>query len=73
MTDAKQANLPPISHNWVDGRGVPTIQFGQFMAAIDANVVGPLVSAANDADAAKAKVPINALYEASGVVRIRKV
>jgi hypothetical protein len=47
------------------------IAFSQWASAIAANNIGPLISAANDAAAAKAGVPVNGLYEASGTVRIR--
>ena len=73
MAQNKLANLPPISNQWVDSRGVPTLAFAQFMSALAANTLGPLPSAANDAAAAAAGVPINGLYQASGVVRIRLV
>lgn len=71
MTANRKANLPPVSAPWADGRGVPSIPFGQWAAAIAANIIGPLPAAANDAAAANAGVPINGLYQASGVVRIR--
>ena len=69
----RTANLPPASNPWVDGKGVPTIPFAQFLSAIDSNVLAPLVSAANDTAAAKAGVPINGLYQNAGAVRIRLV
>jgi hypothetical protein len=67
----KLAPLPPVSVPWVDAQGRPTLAFTQFMTAFAANNIGPLPSAANDAAAAKAGVPVNGLYQASGVVRIR--
>lgn len=67
----KLANLPPISNQWVDKNGVPTQAFAQFMSALAANTLGPFPSAVNDAAAAKIGVPVNGLYQASGVVRIR--
>jgi hypothetical protein len=67
----KLANLPPISNSWIDSQGRPTQAFAQFMSALAANTLGPLPSAANDAAAAKVGVPVNGLYQASGVVRIR--
>lgn len=67
----KLAPLLPTSQPIVDGRGVATIPFAQFLSALAANNIGPLTSAANDTAAAKAGVPVNGLYEASGVVRVR--
>lgn len=69
---SKLAVLPPSSIPWVDKDGRPTPAFIQFMTAIASNNIGPLISAANDAAAAAANVPIGGLYEASGTVRIRK-
>ena len=68
---AKLGPLPPTSQPIVDARGVPTLAFGQFLAALAANNLGPLTSAANDAAAAKAGVPINGLYQNAGAVRVR--
>lgn len=70
---SKRAPLPQASIPWVDGQGRPTQAFYQFVTAIAANNIGPLVSAANDAAADKAGVPVNGLYQASGTVRIRLV
>lgn len=69
---AKLAPLPQASLSWVDAQGKPTQAFYLFMAAQAANNVGPFVSAANDAAAQKAGVPLNGLYENGGGVRIRK-
>jgi hypothetical protein len=71
MATSKLAPLPQASIPWVDQQGRPTQPLRQFMTALAAGNIGPLVSAANDAAAAKAGVPINGLYEASGAVRIR--
>ena len=71
MTVAKLAVLPQATTAWVDAQGRPTLAFLQFMLALAANNIGPLPSAANDAAAAKAGVPVNGLYHASGVVHIR--
>ena len=68
---AKLAPLPQSSFPWVDQQGRPMQGFYQFMTALAVNNIGPLASAANDAAAAKAGVPINGLYESSGTVRIR--
>ena len=65
------AILPQASFPWVDKEGRPTQAFWRFMSAIAANNIGPLTSAANDAAAAAAGVPINGLYQNSGAVRIR--
>ncbi len=68
---AKLAVLPTPSLPWIDKEGRPTLALIQFMTAIAAGNIGPLVSAANDAAAAAAKVPVNGLYQSSGAVRIR--
>jgi hypothetical protein len=68
---AKLAPLPQVSIPWIENQGRPTQAFFQFMTAIAANNIGPLVSAANDTAAEKAGVPINGLYQSSGAVRIR--
>ena len=68
---AKLAPLPQVTTPWVDAQGRPTIAFMQFMQAQAANTIGPLTAAADDASAAKAGVPVNGLYQASGVVRVR--
>lgn len=72
MTARKFAPLPPINVPWVDGQGRPMDSFRNYMVALAAGNLGPLASAANDAEAKAAGVPVNGLYEASGVVRIRK-
>ncbi len=69
----KLAVLPIVTTPWVDAQGRPTIGFFQFMQAVAANNIGPLASAANDAAAASAGVPVNGLYENGGQVFIRKV
>jgi hypothetical protein len=67
----KLSVLPSSALPWVDGQGRPTTQMIQFMTAIAASNIGPLTSAANDAAAAKAGVPVNGLYQSSGAVKIR--
>ena len=67
----KLAQLPPITIPWVDESGTPTTQFGPFMVLFAGGNIGPLVSAANDAAAAKAGVSIGQLYQDNGSVRIR--
>ena len=71
MATSKLAPLPQASIPWVDQMGRPNQAFYQFMKALAAGNIGPLLAAANDAEAAKAGVPINGLYESSGSVRIR--
>jgi hypothetical protein len=71
MASAKLATLPSSALPWVDQQGRPTLPLIQFMTAIAANNIGPLTSAANDAAAAKAGVPVNGLYESAGAVKIR--
>jgi hypothetical protein len=68
---ARLAVLPQPSLPWVDSKGRPTQSLISFMTALAAANIGPLVSATNDAAAKTAGVPVNGLYEASGVVRIR--
>lgn len=67
----KLSVLPSSALPWVDQTGRPTTSFIQAMTALFANNIGPLTSAANDAAAAKAGVPVNGLYESSGAVKIR--
>lgn len=71
MSAPKLAVLPSPSIPWVNQQGQPTQALIQFMTALAAGNIGPLVSAANDAAAAKAGVPVNGLYQSSGAVRIR--
>ena len=67
----KRAVLPPTNQPWVDAQGRPTQAFVTFMTALAQNNIGPFPSAANDAAAAKAGVPIGALYQNNGSVQIR--
>lgn len=69
---SKLAPLPSSAMPWVDSQGRPTIDFAQFMRAVSVGNVGPFVTAANDAAAAKAGIPINGLYENNGVLQVRK-
>jgi hypothetical protein len=71
MAAAKLAPLPQASIPWVDSQGRPTQAFYRFMAALAANNTGPYVSAANDAAAASAGVPLNGVYD-DGHLRPRK-
>jgi hypothetical protein len=67
----RQSVLPPTSQPWMNQDLTPADMFRNFMVTFAALNVGPLVSASDDAHAAKAGVPINTLYQAAGVVRIR--
>jgi hypothetical protein len=71
MASPKLSVLPPSSTPWVYPTGQPTPAMIQFMTALAASNIGPLISAANDAAANKAGVPINGLYQSAGAVRIR--
>ena len=65
--------LPSSALPIVNQTGSPTNSFIQFLTALAAGNIGPLTSAANDAAAAKAGVPVNGLYESAGAVRIRLI
>jgi hypothetical protein len=74
------APLPPLTARWVESAGVPSQIWRQYLLSVDpllralaVNKVGPLVSAATDAAAATAGVPIGGLYHNAGAVRIRLV
>lgn len=71
MAAPKLAVLPSSALPWVDQQGRPTLPLIQFMTALASSNIGPLTSAANDAAAAKAGVPVNGLYETGGAVKIR--
>lgn len=72
MAAPRLAVMPLPSMPWVDDKGRPTFAFLQFMQAMATHNVGPFVSADSDADAAKAGVSINSLYEKNGVLQVRK-
>ena len=68
--------LPPLNFAWFDpATGIPTQQFGQWVAAVDrilrAGQFGTLINAANDAAAAKAGVAVGGLYRLTNSVQIR--
>jgi hypothetical protein len=72
--------LPPVTARWVNEDGSPSQVWRQYLNSVDALLralagasIGPLTSAASDAAAATAGVPIGGLYQASGTVRIRLV
>lgn len=71
MSAPRLATLPSPAVAWIDQQGRPTLPLIQFMTALAAGNIGPLIAAANDAAAAKAGVPVNGLYESSGAVKIR--
>jgi hypothetical protein len=72
MAAAKKAVLPPASIPWINTKdGTPTDAFRNFMTALGSLNIGPLTKAANDGAAAQAGVPVNGLYHADGVVRVR--
>ena len=70
--------LPPPALGWFDPRtGRPTDVFRDWVVAVDrifrGGLLGTLVSAANDAAAAAAGVPLNGLYRNGSAVQIRVV
>jgi len=71
MTQSRFAPLPSPSLPWVDKDGRPYRPLVSFLRAFSVGNIGPLVSAANDVEAAKAGVPINGIYQANGSVKIR--
>ncbi len=73
MAGKKVAQLPSPVLPWVNSSGHPSQSFMQFMQLFAAGNLGPLVSAPDDATAAKNGVSIGQIYESSGTVRIRKV
>jgi hypothetical protein len=74
VATARLAVLPPAALPWIDVKGVygyPTQAFAQFMTAFSVGNIGPLVSATDDAAAAKAGVPVNGIYQSNGTVKVR--
>ena len=72
--------LPPLTAAWVDSNGSPTQVWRNYLLSVDKLLqglagakVGPIPSAANDAAAAAAGVPIGGLYQTSGTVKVRLV
>ena len=72
--------LPPLTAAWVDSSGSPTQVWRNYLLSVDKLLqglagakVGPLTSAANDASAAAAGVPVGGLYQTSGTVKVRLV
>jgi hypothetical protein len=77
---APPAPLPLLTARWVNSDGSPSLIWRQYLLSSDATlrplaraIVGPLVSAANDAAAATAGVVVGGLYQNAGAVRIRLV
>ena len=66
---------PQPSQRWINADGTPSLAFFQYMSQRETlsinNQVGPLVSAATDALAAVAGVPVGGLYSNAGTVKIR--
>lgn len=68
--------LPLSNLPWFDPKtGVPTIAFSQWATQLDAvlrgGLLGALTSAANDAAAKAAGVPVNGLYRNGSTVMMR--
>lgn len=68
--------LPNPPQRWFDpATGRPTIEFGRWATQVDAilrgALFGTLISAANDAAAATAGVPVNGFYRNGSAVQIR--
>jgi hypothetical protein len=73
-----KGSLPQPNFPYVDGQGKPTLQFAQYVAALDAVVrslagdtVGTLTNAANDAAAATAGIAVGQLYRNGSAVMVR--
>lgn len=75
-TTSLTASLPPANMPWFDpNTGIPVTAVAQYFAALDqimrAGNLGTLISAANDADAAKAGVVVGGFYRVTNAVQIR--
>jgi hypothetical protein len=64
------AGIPVVQMN-----GIPTVEFGAWLDYVNRFIVapGPFVSAANDAAAAAAGVPIGGMYRTGNAVQVRLV
>lgn len=73
MAVSRRFVIPLASNQWVNSDGQPTAAFYRAMSALQALNLGPFTRAANDADAAKAGVPVNGIYQdpATGFLRGR--
>ena len=60
------SQLPQPTLQWINSNGTPTLAFAQFMTLFATNPLG-LVSAANDAAAAKVDIAIGQIYLQNGV------
>jgi hypothetical protein len=72
--------LPPLTAKWINDDGSPSLVWRQYLVSVDKLLrtlagasLGTLTSAANDAAAGAAGVPIGGLYQTSGTVKIRLV
>jgi hypothetical protein len=67
--------LGPAGVPVVHTDGVPTTEFGAWLDYVNRFIAapGPLVSAANDAAAAVAGVPLGGLYRVGNAVQVRLV